>query len=120
MLARIYLQMGNYAAAANAANRVITSGNYSLKANFSQAFPTVQEEGSPAQPGSNTTEDVFAIQVTNLTGFNGFNEFYGSAAYGGRGDAVITADWIAANYTADDERGDFFYDDGDLFTSKVC
>jgi len=120
MLARVYLQMGNYAAAANAANRVINSGNYSLRNNFSQAFPTVQEEGSPAQPGSNTAEDVFAIQVTNLTGFNGFNEFYGSATYGGRGDAVILETWIAANYTADDDRGAFFYDDGDLFTSKFA
>ena len=119
MLARIYLQMGNYPAAAAAANRVITSGNYTLKANFSEAFPTVQEEGSPAQPGSNTTEDVFAIQVTNLTGFNGFNEFYGSASYGGRGDAVITGNWMA-NYAADDLRADFFYDDGDLFSSKFA
>ena len=120
MLARVYLQMGNYAAAANAANRVINSGNYSLRNNFSQAFPTVQEEGSPAQPGSNTTEDIFAIQVTNLTGFNGFNEFYGSASYGGRGDAVITENWIAANYAAEDARRGFFYDDGDLFTSKFA
>ena len=120
MLARIYLQMGNYAAAANATNRVISSGLYELKATYRQAFPTVQEPGSPAQPGSNTTEDVFSIQVTNLTGFNGFNEFYGSSTYGGRGDAAISPDWIAETYAANDDRSNFFYDDGDIFTSKFA
>ncbi|WP_432714577.1 RagB/SusD family nutrient uptake outer membrane protein [Pedobacter sp.] len=120
MLARLYLQMGNYTAAANAANRVITSGNYSLAPTYSQAFPVVQEAGSPAQPGGNTTEDVFAIQVTNLTGFNSYNEFYGASDYGGRGDAVISASWIDNNYIDGDERKDFFYDDDDLFTFKFA
>jgi tetratricopeptide (TPR) repeat protein len=120
MLARLYLQMGNYAAAGAAANRVIASNNYKLADTYAKAFPVVPEPGSPAQPGSNTTEDVFAIQVTNLTGFNGFNEFYGSSTYGGRGDAVILADWLAATYQKNDDRINFFYDDGDLFTSKFA
>ena len=120
MLARVYLQMGNYAAAADAANRVITSGGFSLKSTYEQAFPIVQEAGSPAQPGKNTSEDVFAIQVTNLTGLNGFNEFYGAADYGGRGDAIITANWLAANFTKEDERGTYYYDDDDLFTKKFA
>ena len=120
MLARLYLQMGNYAEAANAADRVISSGQYNLAASYSQAFPTVPAPGSPAQPGGNTDEDVFAIQVTNLTGFNGFNEFYGSSTYGGRGDAAISQTWINANYSANDLRRQNFYDDGDLFTSKFA
>lgn len=120
MLARLYLQMGNYSAAGNAANRVINSGQFVLASNYLQAFPTVQEPGSPAQPGANTREDVFAIQVTNLTGINGFNEFYGSSTYGGRGDAVISSTWIDANYTEDDERLESFYDDDDLFTAKFA
>jgi tetratricopeptide (TPR) repeat protein len=120
MLARLYLQMGNYTEAANAADRVINSGNYALARTYLQAFPTVPASGSPAQPGTNTTEDVFSIQVTNLTGFNGFNEFYGSSTYGGRGDAAISPTWINANYTANDQRRLSFYDDGDLFTAKFA
>lgn len=120
MLARLYLQMGNYTAAANAANRVISSDNYELAETYLQAFPTVQDPGSPAQPSANTDEDVFAIQVTNLTGFNSFNEFYGSSTYGGRGDAAISSDWIDDNYVANDERRESFYDDGDLYTAKFA
>ena len=120
MLARLYLQMGNYTEAANAADRVINSDNYSLARTYLQAFPTGPAAGSPAQPGGNTTEDVFAIQVTNLTGFNSFNEFYGSSTYGGRGDAAISQTWIDANFEEDDQRRQSFYDDGDLFTSKFA
>ncbi|MGN7988290.1 RagB/SusD family nutrient uptake outer membrane protein [Pedobacter sp. 22226] len=118
MLARLYLQMGNYSAAANAANRVITSGNYHLTSNYLDAFPKMPESGKPAKPGDNTTEDVFAMQVTTLTGFNGFNEFYGSSTFGGRGDAVISQDWIDATYSTDDDRINAFYDDDDIFTAK--
>jgi len=115
MLARVYLQMGNYAAAAAAANRVIASGNYSLTPAFIDAFP---EMGST--PGVNSSEDVFAMQVTTLTGFNGYNEFYGSSTYGGRGDAVISQDWINNTYAANDDRINAFYDDGDMYTSKYA
>lgn len=118
MLARLYLQMGNYSAAGSAANRVITSGNYHLTNAFLDAFPKMPESGKPAKPGENTTEDVFAMQVTTLTGFNGFNEFYGSSTFGGRGDAVISQDWIDVTYTAGDDRIDAFYDDDDIFTAK--
>jgi len=120
MLAKLYLQMGDYASAASAASRVISSGQYSMAATFAKAFPTVQTIGDPAQAGTNTVEDVFAMQVTNLTGFNGFNEFYASASYGGRGDASIDQDWIDAAYETGDTRKDFFYDDGDMFTSKFA
>lgn len=120
MLAKVYLQMGEYALAGAAANRVISSGNYELADTFSGAFPVVQEAGNSAQPGANTAEDVFAMQVTNLTGFNGFNEFLASSTYGGRGDAFISQSWIDATYEDGDARKDFFYDDGDIFTSKFA
>lgn len=115
MLARIYLQMGNFAAAAAAANRVIASNSYSLTPAFIDAFPVM---GST--PGVNTTEDVFSIQVTTLTGFNGYNEFYGSSTYGGRGDAVIAQSWIDNTYAVNDDRINAFYDDGDMYTSKYA
>lgn len=120
MLARLYLQMGNYTEAANAANRVITSGRYDLTETYAEAFPTVPEEGKPAQQGSNTTEDIFAMQVTTLTGANGFNEFYASSTYGGRGDAAISQDWIDENYVEGDDRINSFYEDGDMYTAKFA
>lgn len=120
MLARVYLQMGDYTNAASAANRVISSGLYSLTKDYVSAFPPKPNEGSPARAGSNTTEDIFAVQITNLTGFNSYNEFYASSTYGGRGDAVISEDWINDTYSADDDRINAFYDDGDLFTIKFA
>nr|WP_276899390.1 RagB/SusD family nutrient uptake outer membrane protein [Pedobacter kyonggii] len=118
MLARLYLQMGNYSEAGAAADRVIASGNYQLTGTYLGAFPKMPESGRPAKPGDNSTEDVFAMQVTTLTGFNGFNEFYGSSTFGGRGDAVISQDWIDETYAPDDDRINAFYDDDDMFTAK--
>lgn len=118
MLARVYLQMGNYTEAANAANRVIGSGNYSLTATFEDAFPTIPE--GTATPGLNSTEDVFATQVTTLTGGNALNTYYETSDYGGRGDATISQDWIDANYEEGDDRLTSFYEDGDVFTYKFA
>jgi len=118
MLARIYLQMGNYTEAANAASRVLASGEYTLAPTYSRAFPTVPT--GTAQPGSNTVEDVFAMQVTTLTGGNSLNTYYESSNYGGRGDATISQAWIDANYEEGDDRINSFYEDGDLFTAKFA
>lgn len=115
MLARVYLQMGSFAEAANAANRVISSNNYTLKANYIDAFPV---SGSVA--ASNTSEDIFAMQVNALTGYNGYNELYGAAIFNGRGDAVISNAWMT-NYEAGDDRINSFYTSGgDRFTSKYA
>lgn len=118
MLAKIYLQMGNYPEAANAANRVIISGNYQIAETYAKAFPPMPEAEKPPLPGANTVEDVFAMQVTSLTGVNGFNEFYGSGTFGGRGEASISPDWIGETYEAGDDRINSYYEDGDLFPSK--
>ena len=98
MLARVYLQKGDYANAASAANRVITSSGKTLTANYVDAFPEIG--GSAA---SNTSEDVFAIQVTSQSGSNGFHQFYAPSSYGGRGDAEISDAWIAS-YESGDKR----------------
>ncbi|MDO9373971.1 MAG: RagB/SusD family nutrient uptake outer membrane protein [Ferruginibacter sp.] len=105
MLARVYLQKGDYANAAQAANRVIASGLYSLKTNYADAFPAVV--GSPAYI-PNTTEDIFAMQVNATQGSNSFNTYYSS---NGRGDISINDSHLDL-YEANDERRDLFYDDG--------
>jgi starch-binding outer membrane protein, SusD/RagB family len=105
MLARLYLQKGDYANAAQAANRVIESGNYSLKANYADAFP--YSSNGPTQI-SNTSEDVFAMQVNATQGNNSFNTYFSS---NGRGDININDSHLDL-YQADDTRRDLFYNDG--------
>ncbi|MEP7144494.1 MAG: RagB/SusD family nutrient uptake outer membrane protein [Ferruginibacter sp.] len=112
MLARIYLQKGDYPKAADAANRVISSGKYSLTKKYEDAFPF-----SPNGPTSlpNTTEDVFAMQVNATHGNNSFNTYYSS---NGRGDISINKAHLDL-YEAGDARRDLFYEDaGSVYTGK--
>ncbi|NVM61961.1 tetratricopeptide (TPR) repeat protein [Mucilaginibacter sp. SG538B] len=103
ILARLYLQKGDYTNALKEANTVITSGAFSLVPDYTKEFllsskPSHQE---------NTTEDIFAIQVTQQQGINSLNEFYASSANGGRGDIKITDDFLA-EFEANDVRGQFY------------
>lgn len=113
MLARIYLQMGDYTNAATEANTVIASGKYNLTSSYVDAFPP---KGFSA--GSNTSEDVFAMQVTTQTGFNGFNEFYDSGDYAGRGDAAITDAWYNSYESGDARLNTYFTSGGSNFVGK--
>jgi hypothetical protein len=105
MLARVYLQKGDYANAAQAANRVISSGRYSLRPEYADAFP-FSTSGPAYIP--NTTEDIFAMQVNATQGTNSFNTYYSS---NGRGDISINDSHLDL-YEANDERLDVFYNDG--------
>lgn len=113
MLSRVYLQKGDYTNAATEATAVINSGKYTLTANYVDAFPP---KGFSA--GGNTTEDVFAIQVTTQTGFNGFNEFYDSGDYAGRGDAAITDSWVNTYESGDQRLNTYFVSGGSNFIGK--
>ena len=112
MLARVYLQKGDYANAAAAANRVISSGRYSLRPSYADAFPV-----SPAGPAqiSNTTEDVFAMQVNATQGVNSFNTHYSSS---GRGDIDINDSHLNLYEPGDDRRDLFYLDGGSVYTGK--
>ncbi len=103
MLSRVYLQMGNYADAANAANRVITDGGYNLVGNYSDAFNNA----------SNSVEDIFAIQQNSTfnagTANAGLPTFYANLVGVGRdGDIDILAAHLDL-YEAGDTRLDLFY-----------
>ncbi len=109
MLARIYLQKADFTNAAAAANRVITSGKYTLAATFGGAFPS----SSSAVP--NTTEDVFAIQVTTTQGVNDYYTFYSPAS---RGDIDIRPAHLALYETGDARKAFFATSGGSTYTSK--
>ncbi|MBC7915850.1 MAG: RagB/SusD family nutrient uptake outer membrane protein, partial [Pyrinomonadaceae bacterium] len=110
VLARIYLTQNDYANAEAEADVVINAG-FSLLTDYSQEWPSPD----PASRVSNTSEDIFAIQVSNQAGVNSLNEVFATSTYGGRGDIEVQ-DAHFGLYESGDLRADFFYDD--VFTGK--
>ena len=102
ILARLYLQQGNYADAITEATTVILSGAFALNDKFADEFPSRSKTHF-----DNTPEDIFAIQVTQQLGFNSLNEFYASSGNAGRGDIRIKNSFLD-EYQAGDTRGEFF------------
>lgn len=99
LLSRVYLIQGNYAAARDAANRVIATGRYRLAPTFAECF----DESLPGFTG----ETIFRIPITEQDGVNQLNIFYG-AAPGGRRDMEILAKHLTI-YEMGDVRGSFFF-----------
>jgi starch-binding outer membrane protein, SusD/RagB family len=102
ILARAHLQMGNYAAARDAANTGLTAaaGNFSLVATYANAFNNA----------AYTTEDIFAIIVTDQDGVNNCHTFYSVPPFGGRDGDIVILDAHLNLYPAVDQRKSFFYD----------
>ena len=113
ILSRVYMMQGRYPEAAAAATRVIGSGRYML-ADIEQVFDLRVNVN-----GANTSEDIFAMQVTSQDGTNSLNVFFGASEFGGRGDIIIE-DAHLALYEPNDKRGGLFYegDIGNIYTSK--
>ena len=97
-LSRIYLQQSRFEEAAQAADRVISSGEYSLVGTPIEAF----------NKDNNTSEDIFAIQqnATSNAGTSnaGLTTHYASLNGHGRGDFAIMQQHID-RYETDDLRG---------------
>lgn len=98
-LSRAYLQMGQYANARDAANRVIQGGNFDLIGDVQDVF----NSGS-------TEEDIFDIPVSSIDGINNMNTFYASSTNGGRGDIEVQATHLALYEGGDDRLGLFYTD----------
>lgn len=110
VLARVYLQQGDYNNALLASDRAIR------EATTIDGLP-VQLTGTYAAAfgEKNTSEDIFAMQVTTTAGYQGFNEFYSSAQ---RGDITIT-DAHLGLYDSTDTRLNLFYEDnGSMYSGK--
>jgi hypothetical protein len=79
LLARVYLQQGNYAAAAAAANRATGTTNFSLNAFYGANFgynTTNVATNTILTTSINTPEDIFTIQLTAQSGTNQLYTFY--------------------------------------------
>lgn len=108
LLARIYLQMGNFAAARDKAHAVISSGSFGLTGTYAAAFNN----------GVNSSEDIFAWQVTDQDGTNGMNTYWATESFGGRGDIPVQPAFLNT-FEAGDDRADFVYTDPDgTFSAK--
>ena len=109
LLARVYLQKGDFENAANAADAAInsaTSNNLSLENKYANAFP---------YSAGNSVEDIFAMQVTSSSGYNSFQEFYSSL---GRGDIQIKEAHLALYESGDDRLNLFYESGGSIYTGK--
>lgn len=114
VLARVYLQQGNFADARDAANEVLQSSGHALTPTYAEAFDT----------DGNSNETVFSWVVTVQEGSNNYNLYYATQALGGRGgDIAITQAYLDKFDSPADERRNFTYlgegvSDGFILTSK--
>lgn len=108
LLARIYLQQGNYVAARDASNNVISNSGHSLTSTYLKAFNNDVD----------SSEDIFTIQKNSqdpASNLNDMNAFWSNGANGGRGDVNINDPFLNL-FQGTDDRATFFYDDN--FSNK--
>jgi starch-binding outer membrane protein, SusD/RagB family len=107
LLARVYLQKGDYGKARDASNNVIGGGMYSLTGTYAEAFNN--EEAS--------SEDIFSTKFTAADGINQMTEFWSTTEYGGRdGDIEIMQKHLDL-YEIDDQRLSLFWIGNDAWRS---
>lgn len=99
LLARVYLQMGDNAKARDAANIVIESGVYELQPTYADVFNN----------DNNTTEDIFATQITPQDRFSSMTEFFSVPEFGGRDGDIEILDGHLDLYSVGDTRFDLFF-----------
>ncbi|WP_378183920.1 RagB/SusD family nutrient uptake outer membrane protein [Aquimarina sp. SS2-1] len=102
LLARVYLQQGNYIGARDAADDVLQNSGHSLTATYGAAF---NNDGD-------SSEDIFAWQITSQDGVNQMNTFWAGQAFGGRSgnpDVSINGSFFSIFDDANDARAQFFY-----------
>ncbi len=109
ILARVYLQQGNYAAARDAADDVIQNSGHSLTSTFNDVFDT----------DDNTSETIFSWIITNQEGANWQVIHFATQALGGRGgDMSINQAYLDKFDSNLDERRNYNYTDSGLILSS--
>ncbi len=113
MLARVYLQKGDYPNAVIAADNVIKSNQFALEPSYAAVFPYNADNPNDDQL-PDPREYIFSMQVTSSQGTNALNTYFSTS---GRGDIDINDAHINL-YEDGDERLNLFYDDGGTRTGK--
>ena len=116
-LSRVHLMLKNYAAAGDAANRVIAGSGKTLNTDFTKLWFTFINNG-----GANPAEYIFAMTVTAQDGTNSLNTYFGRnvgiAGTAGRSDCKIKAAHIALYETGDIRKTYFALSGGNNYTRK--
>jgi hypothetical protein len=99
LLARVYLQKGDYANARDAANTVIGTNLYTLKTAYADEFNN----------DNNSSEDIFATQITPQDRFSAMTEYFSVPEFGGRDGDIDILPAHMALYPAGDTRADLFF-----------
>jgi starch-binding outer membrane protein, SusD/RagB family len=107
LLARVYLQKGDFALARDAASAVIKSGDYSLTDTYAEAFNNE----------SYSSEDIFAAKFTAQDGINQMTEFWSTTEYGGRDGDIEILDGHLGLYDPTDDRFSLFWEGNDAMRS---
>jgi tetratricopeptide (TPR) repeat protein len=109
LLARVYLQKGDYANARAMADSVIESNFYSILPQYSAVFNN----------HNNSEEDIFATQITLQDRFSAMTEYFTVPEFGGSdGDIEILQAHLDL-YPAGDTRRDLFFErSGIWYTGK--
>ena len=100
LLARVHLQMGNYEEARDAANDVIENSGHSLTSSYAAAFNNDVD----------SSEDIFAFQVTSQDGENDLIIHYADQPAGGRGGDITINPAFIDRFDDNDDRGGYFYE----------
>jgi len=109
VLARVYLQQGNFSAAKTAADDVIQNSGHSLMPTFNEVFDS----------DDNTSETLFSFIVTNQEGANWQVTHFATQALGGRGgDISINQAYLDKFDSNLDERKNYTYTDAGLTLSS--
>lgn len=114
LLSRVYLYQGEWQKAADMAQNVISSGEFSLASNYN-----FFGGGSP------TPEEVFTLinsaADNGATGSGGWASFYNSAQNNGRGDAPYSSDLLDVYETGDKRFSELSGPSGGaIFTTKFA
>jgi len=112
LLARVYLQQGNYAGARDAADDVLQNSGHALTETYDVAFNNDED----------SREDIFAWQITSQDGArNQMNTFWAGSGFGGRSgnpDVSINGSFLDIFDDPNDVRSQFFYVAGGTATTK--
>jgi hypothetical protein len=116
-LSRVHLMLKNYAAAGDAANRVIAGSGKTLNPDFTKLWFTFINNG-----GANPAEYIFSMTVTAQDGTNSLNTYFGRnvgiAGTAGRSDCKIKAAHIALYENGDARKAFFTLSGGNNYTRK--
>jgi starch-binding outer membrane protein, SusD/RagB family len=108
LLARVYLQKGDYAAARDAADRVIASNDFSLNDTYAETF--AQDDA--------TDEDIFSVENSEIDNSNSMATYFAINDYGGRADIEIEEAHLDLYDDADLRKALFLVDGDATYTGK--